>query len=99
MWNVKKYARQSSRRAFAKEEIEQNVDEKDENNYEYREDCPEMMFVNAEDYIQRKLRMLREDMWIEPTEEELEHLHSLNTRGAIDSAVHSIIDRHWDDEC
>ena len=46
-------------------------------------------------YVDRKLKMLRKHMRIEPTEEEVLHLKTLKTQGDIDRAVHSIIDRHW----
>ena len=46
-------------------------------------------------YIRSKLKMLRNEMLIDPTEEEIEHLKELKTTVAIDNAVHSIIERHW----
>lgn len=52
-------------------------------------------FENPEQYVEAKLHMLRYNMYIEPTKEELEHLRTLKTECAIDNAVHSIIDRHW----
>lgn len=52
-------------------------------------------FNNPEQYIQVKLKMLRRDMYIRPTAEEIMHLHTLKTRGDIDRAVASIVDRHW----
>ncbi len=52
-------------------------------------------FKNPKQYVAVKLRMLRRDMYIEPTEDEVYHLKKLKTQQAIDSAVHSIIDRHW----
>jgi len=55
-------------------------------------------FVSPEQYIKSKLKMLRKDMYIEPTGKEVAHLHTLKTRQAIDNAIHSIIDRHWDEE-
>lgn len=54
-------------------------------------------FINHEQYVEAKLRILRCDMYIEPTKEEIEHLHELKTKTAIDNAVHSIINRHWKD--
>lgn len=52
-------------------------------------------FENPEQYIKAKLRMLQDDMYIRPTEEEIKHLYSLKTEGDINNAVHSIIDHHW----
>lgn len=52
-------------------------------------------FVTPEQYIEAKLKMLEEEMYITPTSEELSHLKSLKTEVGIDNAVRSIIDRHW----
>lgn len=54
-------------------------------------------FVNPKQYIEAKLHVLQCDMYIKPTKEEIEHLHELKTKTAIDNAVHSIMDRHWKD--
>ena len=54
-------------------------------------------FENPEQYVEAKLRMLRRDMYIKPTPEEIAHLYSLKTPCEINNAVHSIIDRHWKD--
>lgn len=53
-------------------------------------------FVNPKQYIKAKLKMLRNEMFIKPTQKEIDHLYSLKSDVAIDNAVHSIIDRHWD---
>jgi len=58
--------------------------------------CWDQEFINPAQYIGLKLKMLRRDMLIYPSIEEIEHLNTLKTREAIDAAVHSIIDRHWD---
>ena len=47
-------------------------------------------FKNPKQYIKAKLKMLQNEMYIKPTEEEVEHLYSLKTDVAIDNAVHSI---------
>lgn len=52
-------------------------------------------FENPEQYVGAKLDMLRNDMCINPTLKEIDHLYMLKTQSAIDNAVHSIIDRHW----
>lgn len=50
---------------------------------------------SIKNYIRSKVKMLRNDMLIKPTDEELDNLNSLKTMVAVDNAVHSIIDRHW----
>lgn len=50
---------------------------------------------SIESYYKSKIKMLRKDMQIEPTVEEIRHLRSLKTVIAIDNAVHNIIERHW----
>ena len=52
-------------------------------------------FRNPKQYVDHKLKMLRNHMMIDPTEYEILHLRSLKTEGDIDRAVASIIDRHW----
>lgn len=52
-------------------------------------------FKNPTQYVAHKLKMLRNEMYIHPSVEEIMHLRSLKTQTAIDNAVHSIIDRHW----
>lgn len=54
-------------------------------------------FESPEQYVGCKLVMLRKEMYIEPTEQEVAHLYELKTVTAIDNAVHSIIARHWAD--
>ena len=94
MWNAKNYCRQKSKKSFAMENVQIREPELEESP-ETREDCPEMVFINPEDYAGRKLRMLQVDMCINPDPDEIAHLYSLKTRGEIDRAVASIIDRHW----
>ena len=52
-------------------------------------------FLNSKQYRDAKLRILREDMCINPTPDELDHLNSLKTENEIDRAIHSIMERHW----
>lgn len=52
-------------------------------------------FENPEQYINFKLTMLRKDMMIEPTEEEIAMLKSKTTERDIDRACLSIINRAW----
>ena len=53
-------------------------------------------FQSTEQYVLVKLKMLYNEMFIVPTEEEIAHLYSLKTEGDINRAVASIIDRAWD---
>ena len=50
---------------------------------------------SIKNYIRSKIKMLKNEMLIDPTEEEIRHLLELRTHVAIDNAVHSIIERHW----
>lgn len=83
---VHKVGNIKSRRVFASETEQREAEHKN-----YFEE-----FKNPKQYVKAKLKMLRNDMFIKPTEEEIEYLYSLKTDVAIDNAVHSIIDRHWD---
>ena len=55
-------------------------------------------FKSPEQYVKGKLKMLRKEMYIQPTDAEVAHLNELKTMGDIDRAVHSIIERHWSDD-
>lgn len=46
-------------------------------------------------YVEAKLKILRRDFKIDLTEEEIAHLNTLKTQIAIDNAVLSIINHHW----
>lgn len=50
-----------------------------------------------ENYIESKLKMLRKDMLIEPTDDEIRQLNRAKTTISVDNLVHSIIGRHWDE--
>ena len=54
-------------------------------------------FENAETFVNDKIKMLKRDFRIHPTEEEIAHLRELETEGDINRAVASIIDRHWNE--
>jgi hypothetical protein len=45
--------------------------------------------------VQAKLKILRRDFYIDPTEEEIEHLKTLTTQISIDNAILGIINRRW----
>ena len=53
------------------------------------------LFKTPEKYIKEKVRILRRDFCIEPTQDELYHLNKLTTQIQIDNAILSIINRHW----
>lgn len=55
-------------------------------------------FENPEQYIEFKLTMLRKDMMIEPTEEEIAMLRSKTTERDIDRACLAIINRAWSED-
>lgn len=69
-----------------------------EEKYRRRQETWDTEFTNLEQYVKAKLRMLRKDMYIEPSGKNIAHLRSLKTKTAIDAAVHSIIDRAWSDD-
>ena len=50
---------------------------------------------SIDNYIKSKIKMLRKDMCIRPTQKEIDNLYNLKNTVAIDNAVHSIIDRYW----
>ena len=80
------------KRHFASEVVvESRVSEQDRQRYEGWGDT----FKTPEQYVNRKLKMLNNEMYIYPTKDEIAHLRTLKTRIAIDNAVHSIIDRYW----
>lgn len=77
------------RRAFAQETSSRVDPQKDE-----RESW-RTPFVSPEKYVNAKLRMLRNDMYIEPTAEEIARLRSKKTEVEIDSVVRGIVARAW----
>lgn len=70
----------------------------DKRNYDIDDDRFFDKFISPEQYVKAKLRMLQDDMCIHPTGAELSHLYELKTATTIDTAVRSIIDRHWSQE-
>ena len=53
------------------------------------------MFKTVEQYVEAKIKILKRDFRVNPTDEEINHLYTLKTQTAIDNACHSIRDRHW----
>lgn len=81
-----RYGSSKSKAAFAKETTEERTK---------HDDIWYGDTTSIKNYIRSKLKMLRNEMLINPTEEEIEHLKALTNTVAIDNAVHSIIERHW----
>ena len=52
-------------------------------------------FINPEQYLKAKLKILSRDFKIDPTETELEHLKTLTTQVSIDNAILSVIAKYW----
>lgn len=52
-------------------------------------------FTTPEKYLKAKLKILRRDFCVKPTETELAHLNTLTTQITIDNAILSIINRRW----
>lgn len=53
------------------------------------------VFKTPEQYTRAKVKILKRDFCIRPTEEEMYHLKTLETQIAIDNAILSIINHHW----
>ena len=85
------YRKYRSKREFGVEKTKENQKEADRQ----KNDSFFITFVTPEQYVEDKIEMLREEMYIKPTKEEIEHLKTLKTEVSIDNAIHSIIDRHW----
>lgn len=51
-------------------------------------------YVNSDQYAKSQLKMLRKELWIEPSRDEVARLMRLKGRGAIDSFVQEIIERY-----
>lgn len=92
MFNAKDYGRTKSSLVFAKE-VDKTPDKNVDCPDRYEDVC-EMIFKNPQQYIDVKIRMLRDDMCIKLTKEEIAHLNELKTRNDIDRAVRALIERH-----
>lgn len=67
-----------------------------EGDRKYKTNWDTSEFVDCEQYVELKLEMLQKEMYIHVSDDEKRHLKTLKTQSAIDAAVRSIIDRHWD---
>ena len=83
---VEKYGAIKSKRCFATETASKKLK---------HEDVWYGDTTSISSYIRSKVKMLKNEMLIDPTEDEIRHLLELRTHVAIDNAVHSIIERHW----
>ena len=86
--DIHKFGNIKSRRVFA---VDNSVTEQNRQ----RNESYFTEYKNPKQYIKAKLKMLKNEMCIQPTEEEIRHLLTLRSDVAIDNAIHSIIDRHW----
>ena len=85
------YRKYQSKRHFG---VEKTADDRREADRQ-KNDSFFIAFITPEQYVEDKIEMLREEMCIKPTADEIKHLKTLKTETSIDNAVHSIIDRHW----
>ena len=51
--------------------------------------------VTPEEYVKFKVKILKRDMCVTPTSEEMKKLYSLTDRSDIDRAVRAILDSRW----
>ena len=65
--------------------------------YDVENNSHSPIFKNPKQYVEAKLKILTDirGFGIEPTKEELAHLHTLKTQVSIDNAILSIIEHHW----
>lgn len=87
------YRKYRSKREFGVEKT--NAEENQKKMDWQKNDSFFITFITPEQYVEAKIEMLRDEMCIKPTDEEIKHLKTLKTEVSIDNAVHSIIDRHW----
>lgn len=53
-------------------------------------------FTTAREYADAKIKILKEQFYIQLTKEEVLHLRSLKTENEINAAARSIINKHWE---
>lgn len=70
------------------------VDDHDEDQRRYSENW-DTNFTTVDRYVNYKLKILRNDMYINPTWEEISHMRDCQTRGAVDAAFRSLITKYW----
>lgn len=52
-------------------------------------------FETPNQFIEEKIKMLRSQFKITPTDEEINHLYDLKTEYEINAAVKTILNNHW----
>lgn len=52
-------------------------------------------FTTPEKYVEAKVKMLREHMCIDLTDDDIAYLSEYRTEGEINAAVKGIINKHW----
>lgn len=55
-----------------------------------------IVFRNPAQYLKARLKVLSRDSYITPTDEEMEHLGTLETQVQIDNAIIAIMNNRWD---
>ena len=80
-------SRRRPKAAFAKE-----TDANKRDGYRFEDE-----YKTPEEYATFKINMLRNDMCIKLSPDDINHLYSLKTTGDIDRATHTIIERAWSD--
>ena len=55
-----------------------------------------IVFRNPAQYLKARLKVLSRDSYITPTDEEMEHLRTLETQVQIDNAIITIMNNRWD---
>ena len=53
-------------------------------------------FVTPEKFIEEKVQMLREDFYINVTDDDIKYLKQFKTEVQINAAVRAIIDKYWE---
>ena len=86
----------STRRSKCFGEIKSNtLTEKPTYESAYRDNYDASEFVNPEQYVERKIVMLKQEMFIDLSDEDIRHMRGLTSRGAIDAAVRGMINKYW----
>lgn len=69
---------------------------REESNRRYKSAWDTSEFIDINSYVDRKIEMLQKEMFIHVSDDEMNHLRGLDNQSAVDAAVRTIIDRHWD---
>lgn len=66
-----------------------------ENKRQYMSAWDTSEFIDLKSYIERKIDMLKDEMCIPVSNDEVRHLKSLGSQSAVDTAVRTIINKYW----